>query len=261
MSETSLEIPKIVKEKKVVMLKGPNRGKIRDPLVAHEEANTILESVGYGSPDNYHLKEDALKALQARFHDYILTSQSAKTEVARRNTEIDNLTKVYNQKGILRRVEEAIELHNRFRTRYEALFMDIDGFKEFNRSYGHPAGNEVLKDFAEFMQSQTRKYESFGRFGGDEFVSLLQSPSFTAAEEITARMKKYFAEKEKTDQRYRNLSVSVGVRTLEPGQHLDAETFLSQADAAMYAAKKQKGTVLVRWKEGMKVPREAQLFK
>jgi diguanylate cyclase (GGDEF)-like protein len=261
MSETSLEIPKIVKEKKVVMLKGPNRGKIRDPLVAHEEANTILESVGYASPDDYNLRKDAIKALKVRAKDYILTSQAAKTEEARKNAEFDDLTKVFNQKGIRRRVEEVIEQHNRFGTRYEALFMDIDGFREFNSSYGHQAGNEVLRDFAQFMQNQTRKYESFGRFGGDEFVSLLQSPSLTAAEEVTARMKKYFAEKAKADKRYINLSVSVGVRTLEPRQHLDAETFLYQADAAMYKAKEQRGTVLVRWKEGMSVPPGAQLFR
>lgn len=261
MSETQVEIPKILKQTKVVMLKGSNKGRIRDPLVAHEEANTILESIGYASPDDYKLQKDAIKALKSRSNDYILTSQAAKTEVARRNTEIDNLTKVYNQKGILRRVEEAIEQHNRFGTRFEALFMDIDGFKQFNKTYGHHVGNEVLKKFAEFMQSQTRKYEIFGRFGGDEFVSLLQSPSLTAAEEVTARMKKYFAEKAKADKRYINLSVSVGVRTLEPGQHLDAETFLYQADAAMYKAKEQQGTVLVRWKEGMRLPCEAQLFK
>jgi GGDEF domain-containing protein len=47
---------------------------------------------------------------------------------------------------------------------------------------------------------------------------------------------------------------------LESGIHLDAETFLYQADAAMYEAKKQQGTLLVHWKEGMHVPPDAQLF-
>lgn len=175
--------------------------------------------------------------------------------------EIDDLTKVLNKKGIIRRVQEAIEQHNRFGDRYEVLFMDIDGFKRFNDTYGHAEGDKLLEEFAEFMVKQKRGYESFGRFGGDEFVSLLPSPGPTAAEEITDRIGRHFAQKAADDPRYTGLSVSVGVKTLEPGKYLDTETFLYEADAAMYKAKALNGTVLVRWKEGMRVPHEAQLFR
>lgn len=208
------------------------------------------------------IKEGALEKLARRSaaNQMLVERATKKLDKTRELLEIDDLTKVLNRKGIIHRVQEAIEQHNRVRTSYEVLFMDIDGFKQFNDTYGHAAGDKVLQEFAEFMNRQRRAYESFGRFGGDEFVSLLPAPSPTAAEEITDRIGKHFAEKASADPMYTGLSVSVGVKTLEPDKYLDTETFLYEADAAMYKAKAQQGTVLVRWKEGMRVPREAQLF-
>lgn len=209
------------------------------------------------------IKEGALEKLARRSaaNQMLVERATKKLDKTRELLEIDDLTKVLNKKGILRRVNEAVDQHNRFETRYSLLFMDIDGFKKFNETYGHPAGDVVLKEFAEFMEKQTRGYENFGRYGGDEFCKLLPSPSPEAAEEITDRIGKHFVKKAATDSRYAGLSVSIGVRTLEPGTHLDAETFLYQADAAMFEAKKQQDTLMVHWKEGMRVPPEAQLFR
>ncbi len=251
MTEIKTEIPQILKQSKAVLLKGPNKGRIRNPLVAQEEAITILESAGYVSPDNYYLKRNAIKELDARSHDYILTSQASKTEDTRKLVEIDDLTKVLNKKGISRRVEEAVEQHNRLGTSYAVLVMDVDKFKDFNDTYGHLEGDEVLIGFAQYMGKHTRKYEGFGRYGGDEFVDLLENPSRDSANEIMKRAKQFFTEKTAEDIRYKNLCVSLGVAHLERGEKLDAETLLNRADAAMYQAKKTPGTSLVEWRYNM----------
>jgi diguanylate cyclase (GGDEF)-like protein len=231
------------------MLKGINKGRIRDPLIAQEEANTILESVT--------AKPDAYKVLQARSRDYILTAQASKSEENRKKVEIDELTQLPNQKGTIRRVEEAIARHNRLRTRYQILFMDIDGFKKFNDTYGHPEGNILLQDFARLIKHQVRAYEDAGRYGGDEFVLILESPNPKEAQRITKSIADHLTELSLVSRRYNKLAVSIGVRTIEPDEHIDAETALRQADAAMYNAKKRHGTVLVPWKRGMKIHKES----
>ena len=173
--------------------------------------------------------------------------------------EIDELTGVLNRKGLNRRMEEAIAHHNRKDTRFEVLFMDIDGFKAFNKNYGHPLGDEVLREFAQFMN--IRGDDVFARYGGDEFVLLLDSPTPDAAEAILKRMDKFFKLHAKNDPRWTNLGVSAGLRTLEPEERSDAESLLRDADAAMYEAKETPGTTLIRWKPGMNVLLDSSFYR
>lgn len=247
--------------KKAIIHSGMNKGRIRNPLVAQEEANTILTSVGNATPEGYRIDRKAKRALDSRKSDFILTAQAAVSEEYRQQTEIDELTQLPNKKGILRRIHEAISRHDRFGTRYEVLFMDIDGFRTFNNSYGHQEGDKMLEGFATYMKREGRAYEGFGRWGGDEFVLILESPSPESAEEVTKRITNYFSNTTLTDSRYSSLGMSIGSRTLEPGEHRDAYTLLENADAAMYEAKKQHGTVLIPWKDGMKAPPTSTFHK
>ena len=115
------------------------------------------------------------------------------------------------------------------------VFLDIDGFKAVNDKYGHPVGDEVLKQVIARIQSALSKKSDIYRFGGDEFVILMRMPAIDAQTEIkniTSAFKKRFSCGS------HSISINLSMGAVEiPLDGTDAETLISKADTAMYAAK------------------------
>lgn len=144
---------------------------------------------------------------------------------------IDDLTGCY-QKSYL---------ESTYACAYQTLvFIDLDGFKLINDIYGHNKGDEVLRDFAQTVKSMLREHDAIVRFGGDEFILLLDSSLYHAVQQrievIRCNIEAYFLAKQQ------HLSFSYGIVKVEE----NIASALNQADEAMYKQKflrKQKHSV------------------
>ena len=115
---------------------------------------------------------------------------------------------------------------------------DLDHFKNINDSYGHLAGDAVLREVAKRMRSSIRPYDAIGRYGGEEFLILLPGCNIPAAAHVAERLMTSIAG-EPIDLAEDKLSItcSLGVASNSETPEADADWFIRAADAALYQAK------------------------
>ncbi|KRC17618.1 EAL domain-containing protein [Acidovorax sp. Root217] len=131
------------------------------------------------------------------------------------------------------------------------MFIDLDGFKPINDTFGHAAGDGVLKEVARRLQSVVRGADLLARLGGDEFVALIESP--TADEDamrVGGRIIEVLRRPYPVGRHRVSLSCSIGV-VLHPGQEPSGDRLLACADAAMYEAKRAGGGSCVLYEKSM----------
>jgi len=116
------------------------------------------------------------------------------------------------------------------------LFLDVDGFKEINDTYGHEAGDEVLVTLAHRLRSNVRPQDTVARLGGDEFAVAAPRIAAAALDGLVARVGAALAEPYLVHGRLLPVTVSIGINLATPGDRADAA--LHRADQAMYAAKR-----------------------
>jgi diguanylate cyclase (GGDEF)-like protein len=135
------------------------------------------------------------------------------------------------------RLSLALEAAKRHRNGFALLMLDIDRFKELNDTFGHRAGDEVLRVTSARIVETARKSDTVARMGGDEFVVLLPDLGDPqGAESMASRVVAALSVPVSFEGRELPISVSVGVCTSSAGE-LDAEVLLKNADAALYEAK------------------------
>lgn len=165
--------------------------------------------------------------------------------IARRTAEernralahFDPLTGLLSRTNFNQRLEHAIARARRTGRQLAVLFMDLDGFKAVNDSLGHEAGDQVLKEFSRRLIGAMRKADSAARFGGDEFVVLVEDCATPPnVESIVARILSFVEQPFAVDGRECRVGASIGI-SVWPDDCDDGRTLLKNADAAMYAAK------------------------
>lgn len=136
--------------------------------------------------------------------------------------------------------------------RLALLFIDLDGFKPVNDSYGHEAGDELLRQVANRFKRHLRVADSLARIGGDEFVKLLEDiHDFPDA--VTAANRMLSAMKEPFDLAGRSVTLSCSIGVVIYPDHGQRDRLLAGADAAMYAAKRAGGGKFVIFEGHMTV--------
>ena len=148
----------------------------------------------------------------------------------------DSLVPLPNRRGFLRQLERTIARTTRYGDESALLFVDIDGLKMVNDSFGHHAGDAALIHVAMLLLEGVRVSDFVARFGGDEFAVLLERADEAQAHETAARLANIIAGTQFVhDDHMIPLSAAIGVTTLVPG---DApEAVLVRADRAMYDEK------------------------
>ena len=166
-----------------------------------------------------------------------------KQEEQLRNAALyDHLTGLPNRNLFLDRLRHAIRRTRRGTTtaRFGVLFLDLDGFKVINDSMGHSAGDQVLVQVAQRFSGVLRESDTAARYGGDEFLILLEdidashSPTMVA-ERLHAALSRPFH----LDGQDVVISASIGITISNP-RYTDAEELLRDADIAMYSAKSRR---------------------
>jgi diguanylate cyclase (GGDEF)-like protein/PAS domain S-box-containing protein len=151
----------------------------------------------------------------------------------------DVLTNLPNRTLFDDRLMQAISLAERQGRKLAVLFVDLDQFKRVNDSLGHAMGDKLLRSVAGRLLACVRRTDTVCRMGGDEFVILLSQVEHAEDAAITARkILRAVAAPHIIDNKSLDMNVSIGGSTY-PDAGQDAESLLSQADAAMYEAKQQ----------------------
>ncbi len=150
----------------------------------------------------------------------------------------DALTGLPNRVLALDRAEQLLARSRRTGQPIAALYIDIDGFKHINDTFGHATGDQFLKLVAERLSSVLRESDTAARLAGDEFLVLLGCQTLEAAPELVAeRLLEVLGEPyDLGEQIGRRLTLSASIG-LAHGQHTSAEQLLAGADIALYAAK------------------------
>jgi diguanylate cyclase (GGDEF)-like protein len=151
-----------------------------------------------------------------------------------KHSRYDMLTGLYNRRALIEVSDVMFQRLQRNQYRMVMLFADLDGFKGVNDRWGHSTGDRVLREFADIVRRSIRSVDIAARFGGDEFVLLLDDTRIPAAERIAARIQsqvRQWSERSGTQ-----ISVSFGIGEA-PTHGRTLATLLEQVDQAMYRSK------------------------
>jgi diguanylate cyclase (GGDEF)-like protein len=151
--------------------------------------------------------------------------------------ERDQLTGAYNRHYLLEKAREQIEMGQRYQMPLSLILLDVDHFKDINDTYGHSAGDRVLKYLAQLLQQHTRYVDTVCRYGGEEFVILLPMVTLEGALTTAQRIQQALAQNPlKWESITLTLTVSMGVAELQ--DELEGiEPLIAEADKALYEAK------------------------
>ncbi|MDQ1627708.1 MAG: hypothetical protein QOI54_1452 [Actinomycetota bacterium] len=166
-----------------------------------------------------------------------ITAQRQLEEELRQAALYDPLTHLPNRRLLRDRVEYALQLRARRRTGVAALFVDLDGFKRVNDTFGHDVGDEVLVEIARRLVDRVRSCDTLARYGGDEYVMLLvELIDAEQAAMIGRRVLGGFEDPVRTVAGDLQVSASIGIHIATDFDDYDA--LLRAADGAMYDAKR-----------------------
>ncbi len=158
---------------------------------------------------------------------------------------VDGLTGINNRRSFLELGEKELARAQRYEHPLALMMMDVDHFKKVNDTYGHAAGDDVLKKLAATCAGNLRGPDILGRLGGEEFAVVMPECGIDAAEHAAERLRKTLGAVEvPSDQGIITFTISIGVVGREEGEGL-AEA-LERADKAMYAAKQGGRNQVVR---------------
>jgi diguanylate cyclase (GGDEF)-like protein len=158
-------------------------------------------------------------------------------EKAERLIITDDLTKLYNYRYLMQFLDAEVKRCLRYKKKVSLLFVDVDGFKRINDTFGHLVGSQALAEMGQVFRRILRETDVVGRYGGDEFVIVLPETPLNGALVIAERIRKKVEDYEFIAQNAAiRLTVSLGVANC-PKHTLTAEGLIKKADAAMYRAK------------------------
>ncbi len=152
----------------------------------------------------------------------------------------DALTGVYNRLYFDQFLENSIEMAMKYNYKIALFFIDLDGFKILNDTYGHDAGDFILKSVASDLSSAIRESDMIARIGGDEFVVVMSPFGSEGREGVYGkRLFEIISQPRSLNNQALDISASIGL-AIYPDDAKSADQLIKYADEAMYAAKKER---------------------
>lgn len=229
----------------VILAMGVAR-RVTRPLKLMTKAMTLFSENQRASPLNFN-RQDEVGVLAASLNVMQntvvanLQELNESREAIRHLAQHDGLTGLPNRALFADRLQQALAQAQRDQSRLAVMFVDLDGFKPVNDTYGHQAGDGLLMAVAQRMQACVRHTDTVGRVGGDEFVVLLPLVvSVQAAKIVADKICQSLSQVMVVDGHELVISASVGV-AIYPDHASDQFALLRQADEAMYLAKNSGG--------------------
>ena len=236
---------------------------------ADEAMQTQLEALELGRLDEQMMigvMDEAREILLFNSVQQHISAQEANSraevhrERARRMEEAslrDELTGLWNRRKLFTSLELMLEEAAREQRALTVAFADLDHFKPINDTYGHGAGDQVLKSFADRLQHIVRSDDLVARYGGEEFTLVMPDLDLASAESVLSRVLKQLGVMRYRidagdEQRDIPVTASFGMRCITPEEapRMDARRVLSEADAALYHAKESGRGRLAAFRDG-----------
>ena len=185
------------------------------------------------------MADDKKKRYEVQMQELAVQLERMKGElyVTRRELALDGLTRIYNRKAFDDHLAQTVDFSNLMKNPATLLIIDIDHFKAVNDTFGHPAGDVVLKAMAKLtLESFSRKNEFVARYGGEEFCVILTDETLESCRDLMVRfLRAVRAACVDADGHPIKLTVSVGAAQRRFGE--SGIEWLKRALAALYAAK------------------------
>jgi diguanylate cyclase (GGDEF)-like protein len=150
----------------------------------------------------------------------------------------DPLTGLYNRRYFDNVLQKELTQRKRYGQSVTCLMMDIDHFKQVNDTYGHEAGDFVLKEIAELLKTHLREVDTIARWGGEEFIVMMPHTDIHGAFVPASRILKTIADKTFDKIPDVHITVSIGLACTGETQNIP-DILVNAADLALYEAKKK----------------------
>lgn len=174
-------------------------------------------------------------SFMADLEDEVETAHTHENEL-KNLAETDSLTGLYNRKYVFSHLNKTIGNTHQHSSNLCLLMLDIDHFKKVNDSYGHQAGDEVLKQVAVAITKTLRDRDIVGRYGGEEFILGLINITSERANQVAERIRNIVADTPiSINEQTIHITVSIGLACLDMGD--DLKGLIKRADTALYSAK------------------------
>lgn len=212
--------------------------------IALKSQNETIGVIGIDCPVKYGLTVEDMDFLALTSHQ--ISAGIEKSNLFTKTEELaqlDGLTGLYNHRVFKERLDQEVNRRNRSGKPLSLIMLDIDHFKRFNDSYGHQAGDAILKELAAVIKGQCRytTMDMCFRYGGEEFAVLLSELELNIALKVAERIRR-MVEKHPFGIKSRHpettLTVSLGVAGMSGSDDLHPEELLKRADDALYRSKK-----------------------
>ena len=153
----------------------------------------------------------------------------------------DSLTQLYNRSALMNMMSRELSRSRRDQSSISLIMIDIDHFKSINDTYGHLVGDEILVKLAEQMRQCTRRYDTLGRYGGEEFIIVLPQCAEAEVHCVAERLRQTVCKQPyNSKQGPVPVTISLGGTWIKPSaQKCAEEDLIRVADQALYVAKRQ----------------------
>ncbi|MFA0000396.1 diguanylate cyclase [Vibrio lentus] len=161
----------------------------------------------------------------------------------------DALTGLANRAQLYKVMDDVVTSSHYSNQHFAVVYLDLDGFKEVNDSYGHDAGDEILKEVSNRLLSQVRAGDLVARLSGDEFVLIIKQTNKVLLAKLAERLLDLIGQEVNYKQRSLHVGASLGIHLVD-GSERDIDVILKVADEAMYQAKRKGKGQFVFAREG-----------
>lgn len=211
---------------------------VLDKIAAIETPDQLRAIAGHLASENLRVMRGA-QAMARKLDESRSQIDNLRSSLlqARQENLLDPLTGIRNRRAFEDALPQAVRAAASANTSVSIVMIDIDRFKTINDSYGHLAGDQLLKAFAQLLADRARKDDTVVRFGGEEFALILPRTSLMAASVFAERLRNSIAAQEFDlgSAGQVQITASLGVAELEAGENADA--MLRRADNRLYRAK------------------------
>jgi diguanylate cyclase (GGDEF)-like protein len=152
----------------------------------------------------------------------------------------DSLTELHNRRFFIQNLSREVERAKRYGSDLSLMMIDIDYFKRFNDTHGHPAGDTLLQVFADRLRLMARKTDIVARYGGEEFVVMMPDTNLAMAANLAERLRKdieSFPFEKCASQPGGKITVSIGCAQFDRQNNKALDQLLQAADDCLYRAK------------------------
>lgn len=207
-------------------------------LAGKNYRNVIIDKTKDGKIYYADLKITPLLDENNKIQNFVATSTDITSRIEMEKTlkklaTVDSLTEIYNRYKIDDAINIQIARYQRYKEPFSILMFDIDYFKDVNDRYGHDVGDKVLKALSQLISSNIRVTDMVGRWGGEEFIVILEDTKKEEAYMIAQKLRK-LVEAYIIEDKY-HITISIGVAEYEEGD--SREDLVKKADEALYRAK------------------------